>query len=34
MSSAIYEHIKTKLNEEQFAAAMHTDTSSLIIAGA
>jgi len=34
MNHAIKEHIKTKLNDEQFSAAMHTDTSSLIIAGA
>jgi len=31
---SIQDHIRTKLNNEQFAAAMHTDTSSLIIAGA
>jgi len=32
--SHVEAHIKTKLNDEQFAAAMHIDTSSLIIAGA
>jgi len=31
---SIQSHIQTKLNDEQFAAAMHIDTSSLIIAGA
>jgi len=30
----IQQHIRAKLNDEQFAAAMHTDTSSLIIAWA
>jgi len=32
--SQIQDYIRTKLNDEQFAAAMHIDTSSLIIAGA
>lgn len=32
--SNIKDYIKSKLNEEQFKAAMHTDTSSLILAGA
>jgi superfamily I DNA/RNA helicase len=30
----IKEYIETKLNEEQTKAALHTDTPSLIIAGA
>lgn len=32
--SSIVDYIKTQLNEEQSLAALHTDTSSLIIAGA
>jgi len=30
----IREYLATKLNEEQLKAALHTDTSSLILAGA
>lgn len=32
--STIKDYIKTKLNEEQYASAIHTDTSALILAGA
>ena len=32
--SVLNDYIKTKLNEEQYASAVHTDTSALILAGA
>lgn len=34
ISMSIESYIKTKLNDEQYASAIHIDTSALILAGA